>query len=384
VFDYLLLRPATTVPQVAEYFSLPSSTAVSVLNRLQAKGLVGRRREAIGEDEHRSSRPRGRPTMFYHVQLPGPVAAFFFDASQLAGAVFDVNGSTLARQELDLVQVDGPEGAIRLIDQLLADLLIKADVARSELACVALSINAVRTKRGVLTSSVLPWATEELDALASNQLHLPVRIAPAVTLLAEYQRLSDPLPEAMLNFRVGDGVSCHSIIHGKLSGGRNNLAGELGHVTVDPEGPKCGCGKRGCLEAYVGAQALCRTLLDQLKQGAASSLDAHHLERSAGRSAIEHVWQRWQQGDTLTRHVMDESLDLIAWALSLAVNLYDPDLIRVGGHVLQGRQAWIDEIEKRVRPHLVNGKARELAIESAQVNMGDMLRLTAYASVAGS
>lgn len=372
VFDYLLTRQEATVAQVADHLDLPVSTAVNVLARLAQRGAVARTAPVI--------QGRGRPLLPYRVQLPGPVATILFDGSLLAGAIINPQLGCLAERVIDLVRVDGRAQAIQLAEQLLATLLATANIRRDDLAYVALGLNAMRVGPRTLTSSVLPWASGELPAALARKLRVPVKLVSWSEIAAEFHHLPDPVPQSLLYLRVGDGVSCRAMIFGRIPPGHNHLAGELGHVTLDPgdpQAPRCGCGRSGCLEAYASGPAICRALAGGLKRGVKSRLDPHLLRAGATRPAIEHIWRAWEQGDAYTRRTMAPIFDRLAWGLSMPINIIDPDLVRVGGYVLRDRQAWIDELSKRLRPYLFNGSKRKLILESGRARLEDQQRVAA-------
>jgi len=180
VLDYLLWRPGATVQQVAEHFALAGSTAGSICARLLDKRLLTRSRA--------ESRQRGRPAEVYRPALPGLVAA------------------------------------------VIGNLLVRTGRRCEELALLAIAANALRTRRGALSSSVLPWISEKLPMALRRRLNVPARVVDATKLMAEAQHLDDGSVESMLRFHVGDGVSGHAMVFGRPSAGRNRLAGELGHV----------------------------------------------------------------------------------------------------------------------------------------------------------
>ena len=376
ILEHLRLRPGASVGQLSEQFELASSTIVSALARLQEKQLVTRA-ESPGTGADPVKRTRGRPTLNYQPLLPGPVAAFLFDGSLLAGAVLDSQGCVLAEQSHDLVTVDTRRQAVRLVEEMLLNLLASANLSHRSLAFIALTLNAVRTAHGTVSSSVLPWVTDNFDKAFFAPFSTPVRLVGNTLLQAEYQHLEEPLPACMLQLSFSDGVSCHSILHGNVSTGANALSGELGHVTVDPRGRLCGCGRKGCLETICSGPAIIRSALEALQQQK-SSIDERILRVSPAPVALQFIWRAWKERDPVARAVMEPVLDRMAWGLSLAVNLHDPDIVRLRGYVLQDRRAWVDQLARRVKPLLIHGEKRKLRMEPARASLRDVLRTSAF------
>lgn len=373
VFDHLLVRPGATAGQLASHFRLAASTIASALQRMEEKGLVRREESRV--------RGRGRPTVPYALQLPGPVVTVLLDGSVVAAAVLAQSGHVRSQRRLDVPRIDSQAQAVGLVAARIADVLQEAGLRQRQAAYVAVALNAVRTSRGLLTSSVLPWAQDHLEQEIAAASGIPTRLITAASLLAEYARVPDPAPACMLHFRAGDGVSCHGVMRGRPIDGFNGLAGELGHVTVDPDGPRCGCGKRGCLETYCSGPAIVAAVqAAERRPRIRPPTDA--LIPGAVRTAMEVVWQRWIAGDRAVRRVLDSVLDRLAWGLAVAVSLYDPDLVRVGDYVFRGHLEWLAELEKRARMHLIHGQRRELRIEPGGAGLDDVLRVAAYRALA--
>jgi len=198
--------------------------------------------------------------------------------------------------------------------------------------------------------------------------------------LAEYQErlLRRPVPPASLvELNVADGISAHTMVQGRPLLGSGCLAGELGHVTVEANGTLCGCGRRGCLEAYGCGPAICRQVADGLAAGVASCLDARSWAGVPPRAAIEQLWNAWQQGDTYVRAVMDAVLDRLAWGLGLVLNLFDPEIVAVHGYVLEGKGAWLAEIKRRAERWTLHAARRRNRVEFGLARLEDEMRVAA-------
>ena len=375
LLEHLFVRPGCTVAYLAQRLAVSTSTIISAIGRLQDKGLV-----AAGQS---LATGRGRPSLAYSPRFEGPVGVCFIDGSQLAAAVFDSEGQLLAESRMEYVTIENRDHATRLACEAMSDVTTQAEIRIADLSFVALTFNALRTPEGVLSSSVLPWATTELGDQVASRLGSPVCVVVTSSmLLAEYQHMPDLLPDCLLSFSVGDGVSAHAVLMGKIGRGHNGLSGEIGHVTIEPDGAMCGCGRRGCVETVCSGPAIRRRLLSALSQGARSSLDAKAIELASAPSAIEQLWQAQQAGDAFACEFIDDVIDRIAWVLSMAIALHDPQLIRVRGYVLHHRQPWIDSVRQRVlEKYAMRGSQRDLNIEPGKADVQDVLRVTAYAAL---
>jgi len=138
-------------------------------------------------------------------------------------------------------------------------------------------------------------------------------------------------------------------VDGRVRRGANGFAGEPGHMVVDPQGPPCPCGQRGCWERYASGPGLER------------------LARRAGLDAVDGpaVVRAARSGDRAAQRVMDEFADWVALGLANVANLLDPQLLVVGGGLADAADAFLP----RVRDLLAGNptlRFRSLAVEAAQ------------------
>jgi glucokinase len=372
LFEYLQMRESATVPEIANRLKVPTPTVTGILNRLIQRGLVSRCDEAVAGR-------RGRPRIAYRLRLPGVVAAFKWDGTQLAGALVDAELRTLAAETEDVLAVRSMPEAIAHIAAFLKRLAGRSAGGQTAgpVQGAVLNVNAVSIGGQTITSSVLPWANEHLGQALANALRLPVRLLTGQHVTQEYRKLPDPPPRSMCLLRAGDGVSAHMLDAGQYLAGRHSLAGELGHVTVDPSGILCGCGRRGCLETICSGPAISRRAVEDLRHGVRSELRLAELELLPPRDAMQHIWQAWERGDTFAHAMMDSVFDKLAWGLGLVVNLFDPDVILAGGYVFKDRPEWIGEVERRAQRWILHAAKRRTTLFPAQATLQDELIVAA-------
>ncbi len=195
----------------------------------------------------------------------------------------------------------------------------------------------------------------ELGPLLSQTLDgVPVTVDNDVRVgvLGEYRRGAGRPYENLLGVWVGTGVGGGLILDGRLHQGMG-AAGEIGHMTVKPGGLRCGCGKRGCVEAYAGRASMERRARRFAKQGQRTDLFRIMKDRNRDHLSSGVYARALEEGDKLTKRLIDEA----AWALGIAIgsaqNLLDLEAIIIGGGLGDrlGRP-FLDQITERMTPHL--------------------------------
>lgn len=186
--------------------------------------------------------------------------------------------------------------------------------------------------RGTLEEPVnLDWgATVDLTALVRKYYDLPVELTNDAKAAAAGEMLFGGA-RGMKHFIVvtlGTGLGCGIVADGRVLTGASGFAGELGHMTVDPNGRECRCGKRGCLETYVSATGLVRTILALL----AKRCDPSPLRRCAADALTAHkVFELASAGDAISLCAFDRTARILGMKLADAVACLSPEAVFLSG-----------------------------------------------------
>lgn len=146
---------------------------------------------------------------------------------------------------------------------------------------------------------------------------------------------------------VSTGIGGGIIADGRLYGGAKGSAGEIGHTVIDPNGPQCGCGSYGCLEALASGTAIARRAAQAAKSGESPVL-AEMLERE-GRLSARLVAEAAKGGDPAAKEIFTEAGRFLGIALANLVNLLSPELILVGGGVANEPELFLPQAENTMR-----------------------------------
>jgi glucokinase len=176
---------------------------------------------------------------------------------------------------------------------------------------------------------------------------------------------------------LGTGIGTGIVFDRRIFHGRTGSAAEGGHVTIDYNGPKCGCGKRGCIEALCSGPAIARRAkerLAKLQQSRSRSVDPHRAESKmlslAGGNvdsvSAEIVAEAFRQGDPLADEVLQETADFLAiWAGNI-IDLLEPDVFIFGGGLAQLMSGFFGRIQEQLENWCVNKRFAEMPMVLAK------------------
>jgi glucokinase len=164
---------------------------------------------------------------------------------------------------------------------------------------------------------------------------------------------------------IGTGIGTAILIDGRVYHGRTGAAAEGGHLSIDYRGPRCGCGKPGCIEVLASGPAIARRARERLEAGRSSSI----LDLAGGKiSAVtsEMVGQANASGDAVAAEVLQETIEFLSFWLGNVIDLLEPDVIIVGGGVASMLKAFFPRIQERLPACSVNPRCQEIPLLPAQ------------------
>ncbi|MBI2953710.1 MAG: ROK family protein [Chloroflexi bacterium] len=165
----------------------------------------------------------------------------------------------------------------------------------------------------------------------------------------------------MIYVTVSTGIGGGIIVDGKLLLGKNGGAGEVGHMTIDMDGPRCACGNVGCLEAMASGTAIARQASERLRAGVKSSI----LDEVGGDLSLVTgmvVVQEAEKGDRLATEIITTAATAVGVGMVNLVNLFDPEVIAIGGGISNAGPLLFDPVRQ-----IVNERAMGIAKEGLRI-----------------
>lgn len=283
--------------------------------------------------------PRGRRPMMLYVRTHDRfVVAIDVRFSKTYLMLADFNGTPLAMETFDTVVE--PTAFVATVAKRVLKLL-KANNATGKCNGIGLVIPGMVDKKNgrVLNSPQLGWIDVDVrDALAAETgFDVQIENAPIACALAHMwlgERGGDA-PRDFVYVTVSDGVGAGLVVNGEAVRGHNNTAGEFGHMSIDPNGPTCLCGRKGCLEAFTSNLATVSRYLGHTF----SPNEARRLLQESGITVTD-VIARARTGDEQAKRALLETARHLGGGLAVIINTLNPAQILVGGEITE---AW-DEL----------------------------------------
>ena len=304
--------------------------------------------------------------------------------TKLATVVADSSGHILGKVRKPTLSERGPEYALDLLFDMVRETVSLAGLEQDAISAIGVSCGGpLDTKTGIVYSPPnLPgWDALPLKTKLESEFQVPVTIEndANASALAEYRFGGGRGYKAVLYMTMSTGIGGGIVIDGHIYHGANDSAGEVGHQILLPDGPLCGCGKRGCLEALCSGPAIARraqaTIQAQITEAKTSAkmllnLAGGHIEEVKS----EHVLTAARTGDALALQLINETAYYMGWGIANLVNILNPDIVLLGTIAIAAGDLLLDPIRKTVSEFAMPRPAEAVKIAPAQLGeaLGDL------------
>ena len=223
----------------------------------------------------------------------------------------------------------------------------------------------------VLETPNLGWRNFPLRDVVSNATGLDAVLdndANAAT-LGEWWMGAARGADTVVGLTLGTGIGGGIVLAGEVYHGASDVAGEIGHMTIDSTGRKCNCGNYGCLEAYASGPAIAARALEGLETGAASLLP-EMVEGDLRRITAETVYEAIVAGDLYATEVMHETAKILGIGVANLINVLNPEIIVISGGVTRAGDHLFAPLRAEVRRRAFREAYEACRIVSSE--LGDM------------
>jgi glucokinase len=309
--------------------------------------------------------------------MTAAVLAVDLGATRMRAAAVSAAGVLRGRAERRTPEGSDPESVVAALVDLLRSVRERAPEA--EAVCVAAAgLVAGDEGRIVVAPNIPGFRDIPLAALLTERLGLPAFVEndASAAALGEFRFGAGRGVRHLLHATLGTGIGGGIVIDGRLYRGAKGFAGEIGHIILDPSGPRCGCGARGCLEALASGTAFAQRARRLVESGKAPIL----AELTAGREPTgEDLLAAARAGDLAAEAEIRNGGHMLGLGLASLLNVLNPDVLTLSGGLLAMGELLLEPMRRAMRA-LPYGPAAGTAIRLTE--LGDDAGLLGAAAVA--
>ncbi len=365
-----LIRFATTGISrtgLAEEMGLTRAAVTLIVNDLLENGV-------ILEAESRAI-PNGRPPVVLEINPKrGLVAAVDMGATHVNIALADFSAKIIEETSFPFDIKQGPQVCLAEVRRILQELLDRYGISISEIMAVGVGVPGpvIKDAGMVMSPPIMPgWDRYPIRQTLEEAWGCPVSLNNDAELgaLGEWAYGAGRGEKNLAFIKVGSGIGAGLIINQQIYGGTTGSAGEIGHITIEENGPLCTCGNHGCMEAFAGGNAIAIQARKMVQTGKRTLLSNIPLENITAREVAESA----RRGDLPSQEIIMRAGTFIGIAIAGVVNLFNPSAVIIGGGVAQAGDLLTTSIRQAVRDRSLHASEQSVHITTAMLGQRSSL-----------
>ena len=348
--------------EIARQMDLSRAAVTTIVNDLLTNGII---REAESRVVH-----SGRPPIVLEINPScGYVIGIDFGATHLNLLLADISARILEELEVEIDIQDGPESCLEEANSRVQELLKKAKLNLKDVLAIGVGVpGPVVAEEGmVLTPPIMPgWDRFPIRDTLQKLWGHPVSVNNDAELgvLGEWASGAGRSERNLVYIKIGTGIGAGLLMDGKIYHGVTGSAGEIGHLTIDENGPICACGNQGCLEAMAGGHAIAQQAQQAVKNGLRTQLaNIQPVEKITAREVASAA----RQGDLVAQQILAQAGSRIGIALAGLVNMFNPGMVIIGGGVAQTGDILLEPMRQTVQRRSLPAATRVIRITTAML-----------------
>jgi glucokinase-like ROK family protein len=346
---------------IAEELGLTRAGVTIIINDLIERGIIS--------ESSSQSTLSGRPPVVLELNPDfGMVAAIDMGATHLSVALADFSARIIEETEQPFRIDGGPDKCLKEVNQALQSIVEKCGIKVKDLSAVGVSVpGPVVTDAGmVMAPPIMPgWDRFPIRSTLEKLWNVSVTINNDADLgaLGEWAYGAGRGEKNLAFIKVGSGIGAGLIIDRQIYVGSTGSAGEIGHLTIDKNGPLCTCGNYGCLESFASGSAI-EIKAQKLAESGKRTLLANSAH---GKISVSDVADAARRGDLAAQEILKQSGTFIGIALAGLINLVNPSTVIIGGGVAQVGDLLTGPIRQEVRERSLRASEHGVRITTAML-----------------
>ena len=283
--------------------------------------------------------------------------------TKISTAISTIEGNILANVVLPTKAEEGETAVLGRIVQSIDEVIVGSSTSIDEIEAIGIgSPGPLDAKKGIIiTTPNLPFKDYNLVQPLKEKYDIPVYLDNDANAAAigEYMFGAGKGKESIVYFTVSTGVGGGAVLDGKVYRGHTSNALEIGHTTVDPNGPRCNCGNLGCLEAMSSGTAIAKKGKEAVSTNVETSLKKYDTVTSY------EVFKEAEAGDEVAKDIIDNALTYLGIGVANAIATFDPEMIIIGGGVSKAGDIVFNTVKKVVNKRCFKSMAESCEIVPA-------------------
>jgi len=315
---------------------------------------------------------------------PNYIIGIDLGGTNIKSAILDGNLQVVTERSDPTYAFEGPDHVIKRMKNIIREMMQLHHITDENVLCMGLGIpGLLNPKEGfsIFSPNFPGWENIHVVQDMNKEFSFPVFIDNDVriNLYGEWYFGAGKGFENVVLVTIGTGLGSGIVVDGKVLYGTTSSIGEIGHMNMYREGRLCRCGSSGCLGRYVSAIGMVRTCVEKLEGGEHSIIQTW-VEGDLSRINAKMISDAYDLNDSLAIEVMHETGEILGFGLANVVNLFNPELIIIGGGVSAAGDRLLHTVRETIRHHALKLSSNACSVVTAQLGeRSGMIGAAAYA-----
>ncbi|MCD6232431.1 ROK family protein [Candidatus Aerophobetes bacterium] len=363
ILDTVKLYGPISRAEISQRTNLSPTTVSTLTGDLIREEYI----KEIGEGKSRGGR---RPILLKFNSNAHFIMGVKLDAKEITLALVNLKLSIINKKNEVLKNRDKTR-VIKQVSNLILKEIQESGVKLEKIIGIGIgTIGLVDTEKGIVEEAVnIGWRNVPLRDLIKERFNdIPVYIDNVANLSALGEKQAGIARKAknLIYLHLGMGIGAGIVLNGKIYEGSNGSAGEVGHTTVEPDGPQCKCGNRGCLEIFASEGAIAsraisgllarrKTLMKKMSGGSIDKVTVRLVAKAA------------EKGDKFALEIWKETAKYLGITIANLINVYNPEMVILGGGIVRAGKFLFEPLKRVVRERALPRAAKIVRIVPSQL-----------------
>lgn len=350
--------------EIARITEFSGASVTKFVNDLMKMGLVR-------EDGWEDSKGGRRPVLLKLVPESRFAIGVDLGAANLRVVVVNLEAKIITKITKKTRADEGKEKVFKRMITAIYEAIDTSKVDKSKIKGIGIGISGIIDhKRGIclFCPHIKGWENVPAKKLLEEEFGVEVSVDDSARTMALAEHWCG-LAQKIENFifvNVGIGVGSSIFINGQIYRGSRGTAGELGHTTIDKNGPRCMCGNRGCLETLISGPSITRRAKESLEEGVVS-LISKMVNDDLTKITPEIVAQAARKGDKLAFNIMEKTGEYLGIGIANAINLFNPELVIIGAGISGAGDLFLDTLKRTVKARALHTASTSVEIKLSEL-----------------
>lgn len=300
----------------------------------------------------------------------GYVAGVDLGGTNVKIGIVNEEGKVLKNKSIKTLSEEGMERCFTRIWETVKELLGELAVSPEELKGIGIGIpGPVINQRGIGFFANFPWeADEDVAGVMEKISGKPARLEndANVWALAEARYGAAKEAKSSVAITIGTGIGAGICLDGKILGGATGAGGELGHMKLERDGKLCGCGQKGCFEAYASATGLLREAKSRLavnKNNLLYKMKGNDLDSLEAKD----IFDAARAGDAFSLDLVEYEAEYLAYGIGSILNVINPEMVVLGGGVALAGDILLDKVKEKIKKYALPVAYEKVKLSTAKL-----------------